>query len=100
MQAAEGSDPGDRDRDRVRHPADNPAVEKDPPAADLADVDQPAGVLILSPTPTEAEVTDVTAASTAGVLIRDHHGIRARMLGKPAPGLVVEGDEKLHPLHH
>ena len=100
MQAAEGSDPGDRDRDGVWHPADNPVVEKDPLAADLADVDQPAGVLILSPTPTEPKVTDVTAASAARVLIRDHHGIRARMLGQPAPGLVVEGDEKLHSLHH
>ena len=100
MQAAEWSDPAHRDRDRVRHASHDPAVEKDPPAADLADVHQVIGALVFWTTPTEPEVTDVTAASTAGVLIRDHHGIRARMLGKPAPGLVVEGDEKLHPLHH
>src|SRR5438309_1011686 len=76
-QAAEGSGAGDGHRYRGWYPADKPVVEKDSPAADLADVDQPAGVLILSPTPTEPEVTDVTAASTAGVLIRDHHGIGA-----------------------
>ena len=100
MQAAKRSNPGDGDRDGLWHAGENPAIEKHPPPAGLADVDQPIRVLIFSPTPTEPEVTDVTAASTAGVLIRDHHRIRVRMLGQPAPGLVVEGDEKLHPLHH
>jgi hypothetical protein len=97
VQAPEGSDPADRDGDRVGHPRDNPAVEEDPPAADLADVDQLLGVLVLSSTPTEPEVTDVTSASTARVLIGDHHRIRARMLSQPVAGLVVEGDDEFQP---
>ena len=94
MQAAEWSDPADGDGDRVRHPRDNPAVEEDPPAGHLADADQLVRVLILSSTPTEPEVTDVTPASTARVLIRDHHRIRARMLSQPVPCLFVEGDDE------
>jgi hypothetical protein len=39
VQAAKWSDPADGDRDRLRHAGENPAVEEDPPAADLADVD-------------------------------------------------------------
>jgi len=96
MQAAEWSDAADCDRDRMRHASENPAVEEDSPASDLADVDQLAGVLVFSPTPTEPEATDVTPASTTRVLIGDHHRIRAGMFGQPALGLVVEVDQELH----
>jgi hypothetical protein len=100
VQAAEWPEPGNRDRNGGRHPRHNPAVEKDAPPGRLADVDQLAGVLVLAPTPTEPEVTDVTPASTARVLVGDHHRIAARVLGQPVPGLIVEGDQELHPLHH
>ena len=100
VQPTERSDAADGDGDGGRHPPDDPAVEEDPPAADRADVDQLARVLVLLATPTEPEVTDVTPASTARVLVGDHHRIAARMLGQPVAGLVVEGDQELHPLHH
>jgi len=91
MQAAEWSDPAHRDRDRVWHASHDPPVEKDPPAADLADVHQVIGALVFWTTPTEPEVTDVTPTSTAGVRVRDHHRVRAGMFGQPPLRLVVEG---------
>jgi len=100
VQPTKRSDPTDGDRDGGRHARDDPAVEEDPPAADRADVDQLARVLVLLATPTEPEVTDVTPASTARVLVGDHHRIAARMLGQPVAGLLVEGYQELHPLHH
>ena len=96
MQSAERPDPADGDGDGERHPGGDPTVEQDRPAADLADVDQLARILILLATPTEPQVTDVTPASTARVLVGDHHRIRAGMLGQPAFGLVVEGDSEFH----
>jgi hypothetical protein len=96
VQAAEWSEAADGDGDGRRHAGENPTVEKDAPAADLADVDQPVRVLVLSPTPTEPEVTDVTPASTTDVLIGDDQRIRARMLGQPALGLVVDDDSEFH----
>jgi hypothetical protein len=98
MEAAEGPDSGDRDRNRCRHPGKNPAVEQDSPAGDLANVDQLTGVLVLSSTPTEPQVTDVTSASTARVLVGQHHRFRARVLGQPALGLVVEVNQEAHAL--
>jgi len=100
VQSAERPDPADGDGDGGRHPGGDPAVEQDRPAADLTDVDQLARILVLLATPTESEVTDVTPASTARVLVGDHHRIAARVLGQPVAGLVVEGDQELHPLHH
>jgi hypothetical protein len=97
VQAPERSNPTDGDRDGVWHAGENPAVEENSPAGDLADVDQLVGVLVLASTPTEPEVTDVTPASTARVLICDHHGIRARMLGQPGFGFDVEGNAEFHP---
>lgn len=99
MQPTKRSDATDGDGDGGRHPRDDPAVEEDPPAAERADVDQLARILVLLATPTEPEVTDVTPASTAGVLVRDDHRIAARMLGQPVAGLVVERDQELHRLH-
>jgi hypothetical protein len=98
MEAAEGPDSGDRDRNRCRHAGKNPAVEQHSPAADLAYLDQLTGVVVLSSTPTEPQVTDVTSASTAPVLVGEHHRIRARVLGQPALGLVVDGDQEVHAL--
>ncbi len=40
MQTPEWSDPADGDGDRLWHAHENPAVEEDPPTANLADVDQ------------------------------------------------------------
>jgi hypothetical protein len=96
VQAAEWSEAAHGDGDGSRHAGENPTVEQHPPAANLADVDQPVRVLVLSPTPTEPEVTDVTPASTTDVLIGDDQRIRAGMLGQPAFGLVVEGDSEFH----
>jgi len=100
VQAAEWPEAANRDRNGGRHARDNPAVDKDPPAARLADVDQLVGVLVIAPTPTEPEVTDVTPASTSMVGVGDHHRVGAGMLGQPVAGLVVEVDPELHPLHH
>src|SRR6266851_3530621 len=41
-------------------------------------------------TPTEPQVTDVTPASTAGVLMGDHQRILAGMLGQPLLRLLVK----------
>jgi hypothetical protein len=99
VQAAERPDAADRNGDRGWHPGHDPPVEQDPPTGNFADVDQLVRVLVLLATPTEPEVTDVTAASAARVSVGDHHRIGGRMLGQPVAGLFVEGDQELHPLH-
>ncbi len=69
-------------------------VEQDPAAGCLPDIHELPGVLVSRPAPTEPQVTDVTSASTAGVLVGDHQRILTRMLGEPLPGLVVKRHEE------
>jgi len=90
VQTPKGSEAADCHRDRGGHPGHDPPVEQDPAAGRLANVDELLGVLIARLAPTEPQVTDVTPASTAGVLIGDHQGILAGMLGQPLLRLLVE----------
>ncbi len=94
MQTAKGSEAADRHRDRGWHPGHDSPVEQDPATGRLANIGELLGVLISRLAPTEPQVTNVTPASTAGVLIRDHQRILAGMLGEPLLRLLVEGDRK------
>jgi len=90
VQTAKGSEAGDRHRDRGGHPRHDSPVDQDPATGLLANIGELLGVLILRLAPTEPQVTNVTPASTAGVLIGDHQRILARMLGEPLLRLPVE----------
>ena len=90
MQPAKGSEAADRHRDGDGHPGHDSAVQEDPATGGFANIDQLLGVLISRLAPTEPQVTDVTPASTAGVLVGDHQRILARVLGQPLFGFLVE----------
>jgi hypothetical protein len=90
VQTAKWSEAADRHRDRGGHPGHDPPIEQDPATGRLANVDELLGVLIPRLAPTEPEVTNVTPASTAGVLISDHQRIVAGMHGQPLLRLLVE----------
>ncbi len=94
MQTAKGSEAADRHRDRGWHPGHDSPIEQDPATGRLPNIDEVLGVLISRLAPTEPQVTNVTPASTAGVLIGDHQRILAGMLGEPLLRLLVEGDQK------
>ena len=83
VQTAKGSDAADRNGDGGRHARQDSSVEQDSATGHLANLDKLFGLLISHSAPTEPQVTDVTAASTAGVLVGNHQCIRARMLGQP-----------------
>jgi hypothetical protein len=72
-------------------------VEKDSAAGHRADVDQ-LGPFIASPAPTEPQVTNVTAASTARVAVGDDERVLAGVLREPPPRPLVEFDSEL--VHH
>lgn len=90
MQTAKRADAADRDGNVDGHTGHDPSVEQDPATAHLADFDELLGALFARSAPTEPQVTNVTPASTAGVLIGNHQGVLARMLLEPATGLFVE----------
>ena len=94
MQTAERSESANGDRDRSRHARDDSGVEKDPPAAHFADIDQ-RRLLIASAAPTEPQVTNVTPASTARVAVGDDEPIAVGVLLEPATCLVIEYDGEL-----
>ncbi len=97
MQTAKRSESAKGDRDRSRHARHDSRVEKDPPAAYLANIDQ-RGLLIASAAPTEPQVTNVTPASTARVAIGDDKRVPVGVLLEPATCLVIEHDgEFVHP---
>jgi hypothetical protein len=89
MQAAERAEAPDRDRDRVRHARHDSRIEKDPPAAHCADIDQH-GMIVASAAPPEPQVTNVTSASAACVAVGDDDRIPFRVRVEPAPCPVVE----------
>ena len=91
MQSLERSETTNGDWDLPRHARPDSRVEKDPPAAHLADIDQ-LGTFIASPAPTEPQVTNVTSASTARVAVGDDERSLVRMLAEPAPCPIVEYD--------
>jgi hypothetical protein len=90
VQTAKWSEATDRHWDGGGHPGHDSPVEQDPTTGRLANVDELLGVLIARLAPTEPQVTDVTSASTASVLVGDHQRILAGMLGQPLPRLLVE----------
>jgi hypothetical protein len=94
VKATKWSDAADRDRDGGGHARKDSPIEQDPATSHLADIDQPPRVSISRSAPTEPQVTDVTPASTAGVLIGDHQRIIARMLGNPLARLLVKQHAK------
>ena len=89
MQATEGAEAPDRDRDPLRHARLDFWIEQDPPAGYFANIDE-RGLLVASAAPTEPQVTNVTAASTAGVAEGDDECIPAGMLIEPLPCPLVE----------
>jgi hypothetical protein len=94
VQTAERSEPANGDRDRSRHARHDSRIEKDPPAAHFADIDQ-RGLLIALPAPTEPQVTNVTPASTARVAIGDDKRVPVWVLLEPVTCLVIEYDGEL-----
>lgn len=92
MQAPEGPEAPNADRDPAGHPGHDSAVQEDAPPLDRTDRDQPRRLLFPPPAPTEPQVTNVTAASAAAILVRDDEGIGARSLPQPAEGFAVEDD--------
>jgi hypothetical protein len=90
VQTPKGSEAADRHRDSGGHPGHDSPIEQNPATGCLANVDELLGVLSSRLAPTEPQVTDVTPASTARVLIGDHQGILAGMLGHPLLRLLVE----------
>ena len=90
MQTAKRSDAADRHRDGGGHTGHDSPVEQDPATDHLANLDKLPGALVPRSAPTEPQVTDVTPASTAGVLIGDHQRILAGMLGQPLLRLLVK----------
>jgi len=63
------------DRDPTGHSGHDPAVQQDPAPVYLADSDRPLRFLFSPPAPTEPQVTDVTAASAATILVRDDQAV-------------------------
>jgi len=88
---SERSEAANGDGDRAGHAGHDSRVEKDPPAAHRADVDQ-RGPVITSPAPTEPQVTNVTSASTAGVAVGNDERIPAGVLVEPLACPIVEND--------
>jgi hypothetical protein len=94
VQTAKGSEAAAGHRDGGGHPGHDSPVEQDPATGRLSDLDELLGVLISRVAPTELQVTDVTPASTGGVLVGDHQRILARVLGQPLLRFLVGGDKK------
>jgi hypothetical protein len=94
VQTAKRPDAADGHRDQRGHPGLDSPVEQDSATGCLANIDELPGVLIARLAPTEPQVTNVTPASTAGVLIGDDQRIVARMLGQPVLRLLVKGDKE------
>jgi hypothetical protein len=69
-------------------------VEQDSATGNLPDIHELPGAPFPRSAPTEPQVTDVTPASTAGVLVGDHQRILARMLGQPLLRLLVTRHEE------
>ena len=95
MQTAKRADAADRNGDVDGHTGHDPSVEQDPATAHLADFDEPLRALFAHSAPPEPQVTNVTPASTAGVLIGDHEGSLARMLVEPAARLFVKRHDEV-----
>lgn len=92
MQPAERPESADRHRNDVRQAGHDPSIEKEPAAGYLANVGESLGSAVLVAAPTEPKVTDVTAASTSSVLVRNDQGIATWMLPQPLTRGIVEVD--------
>jgi hypothetical protein len=90
VQTAEWPDAADRYRNRARHARQDSLIEQDPAAGYFADLHELPRALVPRSAPTEPEVTDVTPASTASVLVSDQQRIVAGMLRQPLPRLLVK----------
>jgi len=97
VQAPERANAADGDGNPARHAGHDSRIEKDPPTAQRADLDQRRPI-IASPAPTEPQVTNVTSASAARVAIGDDERIPGGVVVEPAPSLVVEDNGEL--FHH
>ena len=90
MQTAKWPDAAYRYRNRARHTSHDSLVEENPATGYNPYVHELPGVLVSCSAPTEPQVTDVTPASTAGVLVSDQQRIVAGMLRQPLPRLLVK----------
>jgi hypothetical protein len=91
VQPAEGPESPDSYRNKPRQARHDPSIQKDLTARHRADGGKTFRFAILMAAPTEPKVTDVTAASTAAVVVGNHQCIPTWMLVQPMPCLVVEG---------
>ena len=92
MQSPERPESPDRYRDDLRQARHDTPVQEDAAPCHLSNFDELLAIRVAVAAPTEPQVTDVTAASTSRVVVRDDERVVARVLGQPGLRRIVEHD--------